>query len=43
VLVAFDHRQRLRVDARRGHRVADTADAFALYVKRRRAEAFGVD
>ncbi len=43
MLVAFDDSQRIRVEAGGGHRVADPADAFALHLKRRRAQAFGVD
>ena len=42
MLVAFDHGQRRRVEAGRGHRVADSVDAFALHVKRRRAKPFRI-
>ncbi len=43
MLVAFDDGQSIRVEAGGGHRLADTADTFALHMKCRRVQAFGID
>src|ERR1700743_1207892 len=42
VLMSFDDGQRIRVEPGGGHRLADTADALALYVKRGCPQTTGV-